>query len=433
MRVGSAKVKFQSRITAVVSILLLPAILLAGTARAASFTIGGPSAEATVRTDNTRVLYGSDGTGKTVLITEVGRLAPGGEHFTELGVPSMTADGKVLFGAESMGADKHPHWDIFIGDPSADPGHRVSQALQVQSGSLNCIPRFNGDPYAVADESGSIAFSAPEASGHRDTLFMYANGKLDCLARAGDKTKGGNTLTVLGFGTIQTAEPGRVVFTGFLAGEKQALLTAKRGGVVEELAVEGQEGPGHAIYGHGFGLPAALGSPEDTLVAFTDKTSSGTSLYLYRGGSVSRILPSGTQTPLGPVTYLSPGRPGLMADGTTAVLTGCARVPAIFRLANGRLDLTLQRGLISPLGATLVSLGDPSLTASGEMYLGAIDTEDQEKLYKFSGDNGLSEVGSSALLYNIAFNPDAPPPSHSIFTGTLTVNQHGDFAYLGGE
>jgi len=125
----------------------------------------------------------------------------------------------------------------------------------------------------------------------------------------------------------------------------------------------------------------------------------------------------------------------LMADGTTAVLTGCARIPAILRLGQGHLDLSVERGQVSPLGTTLVSLGDPALTSAGIMYLGAIDTEDQEKLYKLSGDNGLSEVGSplsSGVLYNIGYNPDRAT-SHSIFTGTLTVNQRGDFAYLGGE
>jgi len=118
------------------------------------------------------------------------------------------------------------------------------------------------------------------------------------------------------------------------------------------------------------------------------------------------------------------------------VLAGCARIPAIFRLAQGRMDLTLQRGQLSPLGPALVSLGDPSLTASGAMYLGAIDAEDRERLYKLSGDNGLSELGvnTPAVLYNIAYNPDQQSDrSHSIFTGTLTVNQRGDFAYLGGS
>jgi hypothetical protein len=339
----------------------------------------------------------------------------------------MTVDGKVLFGAEVMGADQNLRWDIFIGNPAAPPKQRVSRALEDHAGTPNCTPRFTGDPYPVADSEGAIAFSAPEAGGH-DALFVYANGKLGCLARTGDVTRGGHVLNIVGFGTSQAASSARIVFNAFLKGDKQALLMASRDGI-EELAVEGEVGPGRARYGRGFGLPAALSTPEGTIVAFTDKTSSGSALYLYRGGQMARILPSGTVTPMGPVTYISPGRPGLMADGTTAVLAGCARVPAIFRLAKGRLDLSVHRGFMSPLGVPLISLGDPALTSSGVMYLGAIDAKDQEKLYVLSGDNGLAEVGSSPV-WNIAYTPE-PEPAHTIFTGTLSVNQRGDFAYLG--
>ena len=64
------------------------------------------------------------------------------------------------------------------------------------------------------------------------------------------------------------------------------------------------------------------------------------------------------------------------------------------------------------------------------MYLGAIDSEDNEKLYIMGGDHALFEAGVPPI-YNIAFSPDEH--HHSIFTGTLAVNQHGEFAYLGGR
>ena len=178
------------------------------------------------------------------------------------------------------------------------------------------------------------------------------------------------------------------------------------------------------------GLPAALPSPRGTLVAFTAKTPSGAALFLYSGGSMARVFPTGTLTPLGPVTYLSPGRPGLMLDGTTAVLAGCARTPAIFRLTRQRLDLRIQRGQLTPFGTELESLGDPVLTASGAMFVGATDSYDHEKLFELSGDDEFFEVGEAEMIYRIALGASR---HHSIFTGTLTVNQHGDFAYLGGR
>ena len=138
------------------------------------------------------------------------------------------------------------------------------------------------------------------------------------------------------------------------------------------------------------------------MVAFTAKTPSGAALFLYSGGSMARILPTGTLTSAGPVSYLSAGRPGLMADGTTAVLAGCARIPAIFRLTHQRLDLRIERGQLTPFGTELESLGDPVLTASGAMFVGATDTDDREKLYVLSPDDAFFEVGDSEFIYRIA-------------------------------
>jgi len=66
------------------------------------------------------------------------------------------------------------------------------------------------------------------------------------------------------------------------------------------------------------------------------RTPSGAALFLYSGGSMARNLPTGTLTQRRSVTYLSAGRPGLMADGTTAVLAGCARITRDFFSAERR-------------------------------------------------------------------------------------------------
>jgi len=121
-----------------------------------------------------------------------------------------------------------------------------------------------------------------------------------------------------------------------------------------------------------------------------------------------------------------------MADGTAAILAGCARIPVIFRLNRGLLDLRIQRGQLTPLGAIIESLGDPVLTASGAMFVGATDTDGREQLYVLDRNDEFFEVGSPEMLYRVAFDGGETHP-HSIFTGTLTVNQHGDYGYLGGK
>ncbi len=421
---------FRAFRSALLIILLTPLA-----AHAVSLTLSGNGAA--LQMENTQAVYSSDSNGDPTLITGIGMPAPGGGVVTELGVPSMMPDGRVIFGAETQPKDTNikPRWNIFIGNADAVPSHRIVTALNPKALTGDCRPAFKGDPYPIADADENIAFTSTVPHG-RDGLFFYSHGKLSCMAKAGDKTNQGHELAVLSFGSPQMGDAGEVVFTGFLgdsanpAGHRQALLLASDAGGVTELAVEGEYGPNHTLYQRPFGLPAAIPSARGTMVAFTAKSPSGSALFLYSGGSMARILPTGTLTSVGPVSYLSAGRPGLMADGTTAVLAGCTRIPAIFRLTRQRLDLRIQRGQLTPFGTELESLGDPVLTASGAMFIGATDTDEREKLYVLSPDDAFFEVGESELIYRIAMGAQR---HHSIFTGTLAVNQHGDFAYLGGR
>ena len=418
-------------------------------AHAVSLTLEGVGSSVSV--GNSQALYASDSSGRAVPVTAVGMPAPDGGKITELGVPSMMPDGRVVFGAEvttkgERGSTDRQQWNIFIGNPDASVEHRIAP-LDIKSKPAWCNPAYHGDPYPVADAGGEIAFMA--ALGRdRDGLFLYSHGAVSCLVESGTKTNEGDEIVVLSFGSPQMGDHGEVVFNAWLKPSErhpgpqsedpkqdhrhlQALLIATRAGV-HELAVEGDFGPNHTEYQRPFGLPSAIASPQGTLVAFTAKTPSGAALFMYDGTGMVRMLPTGTATPLGPVSYVSPGRPGLMADGTSAILAGCARIPVIFRLKRGLLDLRIQRGQLTPLGAIIESLGDPVLTAGGAMFIGATDTEGREQLYVLDGNDAFFEVGSPEMLYRIAFDGEESH-QHSIFTGTLTVNQHGDYGYLGGK
>src|SRR5579863_8730469 len=427
---GGKMFNFRALPSALAILLLTPL-----SAHAVSLSLNGNGAD--LQMDNTQAVYASDESGVPTLITGIGMKAPDGGVITEVGVPSMMPDGRVIFGAESQPKDANikARWNIFIGNADAVPSHRIIAALNPKAIVGDCTPAFKGDPYPIADTDGNIAFISTVPHG-RDALFFYSHGKLTCMAKAGEKTNEGHEIAVLSFGSAQMGDDGQVAFTGFLgdsakpSGHHQALMIASLARGVTELAVEGDYGPNHTLYQRPFGLPAALPSQLGTMVAFTAKTPTGAALFLYSGGSMARILPTGTLTSVGPVTYLSAGRPGLMADGTTAVLAGCARTPAIFRLTRQRLDLRIERGQLTPFGTELESLGDPVLTALGAMFVGATDTDDREKLYVLSPDDAFFEVGETEFIYRIAM---AAQKHHSIFTGTLTVNQHGDFAYLGGR
>ncbi len=430
----------------VVAPALLAILLWTVDAHAVSLTLQGTGAAG--EPNAAAAVYASDSAGVSRLITAVDEPTPDGGIFTEVGVPSMMPDGRVLFGAESKAGNFNPVWAIYIGNADAAPGRRVTTAITINSQQGDCAPSFRGDPYPVADADGNIAFMSSQTHA-RDGLFFYSHGKLGCIARAGSLTNEGHEIAVLSFGSPQIGDAGQVVFNGYLnisadkksdadkkaapqaQAHRQALLMASANGGISELAVEGELGPNRTRYARPFGLPVALASPLGTMAAFTAKTESGSALFLYSAGTMARILPAGTLTSLGPVSYLSPGRPGLMADGTTAVLTGCAQIPAIFRLARQRLDMRIARGQLTPFGTELESLGDPALTASGAMFVGATDSDGHEKLFVLGGDDSFFEVGGAELIYRISIVGGIH--HHTIFTGTLSANQHGDFAYLGGR
>ncbi len=419
------------------ALVLALAVGVALDAHAVSLSLQGN--EAGVEMEAAQALYTSNAQGVSVLMTAVGLPAPDGGQVTEVGVPSMMPDGRVLFGAETSAKDETPHWNIYFGDPDGAPGKRIWPALSLKSINDDCAPAFHGDPYPVGDADGELAFLSTTKRGG-DALFLYSHGKLTCLARVGGKTNEGHQIAVLSFGSPQMGDAGEVAFNAWLASDskeaghnhRQSLLLASPSSGISELAVEGEFGPNHTEYMRPFGLPTAVSSPSGTMVAFTAKTPTGAALFLWSSGEMARILPTGTLTSLGPVSYLSPGRPGLMPDGTAAVLAGCAHVPAIFRLSHQRLDLRIQRGQLTPFGTELESLGDPALTATGAMFLGATDSDNREKLYVLDRDDAFSEVGESNPIYRIAII-GPPAHHHTIFTGTLSVNARGDFTYLGGK
>lgn len=421
----------------VVAALLAGAALIAAAANAyaisLSLGVGGPTV-ARVDLDRTSALYATDLNGRTLQIARVGAKAPGGGTFSELGVPMMGDDGWVLFGADVQHEIGHFGWAIFKG--KAEYGRvRIVQAVDLEHG--NCKPAFRSDPSPVIDRAGNIVFVAREDSG-RDGLFLYSNGELICLAKVGDITRRGHKLAVLVFGTAQIGHNGEVIARGWLNGDRAALLRFSRDGGIDELAVSGESSPGGARYSNTFGIPAAVDSPEGTVIAFTNKTSSGTALFLYRAHEMARILPFGAQTAMGPVSFLSLGKPALAPDGTTAVLAGVARVSVLLRLERGNWNTAIRGGDITPLGAELLFFGDPQLTDSGDLFFGGVDSNDRESVYVLKPGGGLTEPGSSLIgaIHNIVFNENSDSGvshAHYIFSGTLTVNYRGEFAYLGGK
>src|SRR5271163_5193729 len=138
---GGNMFKFRALSSALALLLLTPL-----SAHAVSLTLNGNGAD--LQMDNTQAVYASDSNGVPMLLTEVGMKVRDGSAVTEVGVPSMMPDGRVIFGAETQPKDTNikPRWNVYIGNADAVPSHRIITALNPKAVTGDCIPSFKGDP-----------------------------------------------------------------------------------------------------------------------------------------------------------------------------------------------------------------------------------------------------------------------------------------------
>lgn len=413
------------------SLMALSLVTVATPAQAVVFNLGSPDGDAGVDMNTTSGLYASGRDEVATLIAQLGAIAPGGEVFEDLGVPSVSPEGDVVFGAETVGQDQRPRWDIYRANVGAPGNQRIMRVLDGATMPDNCHPDFKVDPYAIAGANEVVAFLAPEATG-KDAVFRYRNGSLSCVARIGDRTAQGHTLKLLYFGSADIASNGEMAFLARVKNadehgvEKAVVVTIEENSSPREVAREGDAVPGGGSFGPSFGRPAIAHSRFGNLIAFTNRNSSVTTAYISSAGRLSRVLRTGTPTEFGTLTYISEGRPALLPDGTLIISGASKDRSAVFKAKDGELTPVKRQGDLTQFGTRLEGFVDPSVTSSGLVYLGGHDDSGEERLFVFESGNGL-HIPIEASADVSAAGRWMPP----FFPGSLAVNQRGDLAALG--
>ena len=106
-------------------LMAFASMILPKQAGAVVFNIGGPEGGAGVDMNTTSGLYASGRDEVATLIAQLGAIAPGGDVFEDLGVPSISPEGDVVFGAETVGQDARPRWDIYRANVGAPGNLRI--------------------------------------------------------------------------------------------------------------------------------------------------------------------------------------------------------------------------------------------------------------------------------------------------------------------
>jgi hypothetical protein len=378
--------------------------------------------------NTTSGLYASGRDEVATLIAQLGAIAPGGDVFEDLGVPSISPEGDVVFGAETVGQDDEPRWDIYRANVGAPGNLRIVRVLDGTSIDGGCHPKFKVDPYPVAGANGVVAFLAPEASGH-DAVFRYQNGQLSCVAKVGDRTAQGHILKLLYFGSADIAGDGAMAFLGRVddsGSDKAVLISVDANSPMQEVACEGGHAPGGGSFGPSFGRPAIVHSTLGNTIGFTNRDSSSDAAYVSNGGRVSRSFRTGAPTALGVLTYISDGRPGLLSDGTLIISGASKERSAVFKAKDGELTAIKREGDLTQFGTRLKAFVDPSVTSSGLVYIGGHDDTGEAHLFVFESGAGLP-VPLESSADTSAAGRWMPP----FFPGSLAVNQRGDLAALG--
>lgn len=406
-------------------VAMISLLTFAANAGAIVLTLGAPTDQgAGVDSQSTAALYASTPGGHPALIARLGGIAPDGSVFSDIGVPSVSPDGVVVFGAETRGQDNRPQWNIYRAVPGS---HDLAPAFDSSAAVEGCRPVLKFDPYPVAGRGDVIGFVAAEASGG-DAIFRYAGGHLSCVARTGDRTAQGDVVKTFGFGTAQMAPGGEIVMLARVTGrggpreEKSAVAFAEAGSPIREVAIEGQRAPGGGRFSAYFGQPSIVASRYGTVVAFSNRDRSGAAIYQSSRGRLSRSFRTGVRTGIGRLSYISDGHPGLIGDGTMVVRGACGQVSAVFLAKDGELSLVAREGDRTQFGTRLESFTDPFATATGMVLLSGHD-DLGTRLFTFAQDPAIvaGSLGAAA-------DGDAMP---QVFPGSVAADQRGDYAFLG--
>jgi hypothetical protein len=261
---------------------------------------------------------------------------------------------------------------------------------------------------------------------NRSALFRYANGRLDCPVRTGDRTAEGHAISSLGFGSAAAAEDGSVIFSGSIvgdrdAGERAAILLLGPRGLAREIAVEGNRSEDGERYGKGFGLPSISNSTGGDLVSFVNRGRDASSLFVGSTKHPHRATTTGVRTGDGTLTYLSAGRPSMAEDGAVAVRGASGDRTMILVVRAGEPVVVARNG--DGPGGMAVTLADPAALRAGRLYVEAPDAQDREHVVSLAAQplGGTTSKAAAASVMSGAL---------SVYPYSLNVNRKGAVTFL---
>ena len=141
----------------------------------------------------------------------------------------------------------------------------------------------------------------------------------------------------------------------------------------------------------------------------------GTGLFLYQNGSLTKIVSAGDPAPGGGI--LNPTSPSLSSNGKVSFLSG----NAIFLLSNGVITRLVSSGDLAPGGGTFTTLTSPLVNSAGQVVFTASLSGGASGIFLASEGALLSVARSGEIISGTA--------RFAFFTTAASINDAGDVAF----
>ncbi|MEA2648040.1 MAG: hypothetical protein QOG61_475 [Candidatus Binataceae bacterium] len=371
-------------------------------------------------------LYALNRHGREVKIAQTGTVGPDWVVLEDLGLPTVSSDGTVLFGA-AREWNHQIRWSIFEAQP--DSGALLNVALPTSFDGDESL-EMKADPRPQQTSDGGIVFLAHESSqgsSGDDALFKLSHGKLKRLVRTGERLSDGRTIHLIAFGSVRPESQGGIAFSGYLEPGGQAEMMVSESGTITALASQDKQLPDSEHF-TSFGLPASTVTADGPLIAFTARTDRGVGLFTFAHGRLRKVLAQSATCGGGHIDYLSAARPALNDRGALAVRGKCSGTEGIFLARHGTAELIVSADQATHRGTRLDRLGDPMLSES-TVFFGALTADGDSSLFNIFAGKINKIVPIDMPETNVAFPVSAN--RHTIETTSVSINQHGEIAYLG--
>jgi parallel beta-helix repeat protein len=306
-----------------------------------------------------------------VVAAEQGGAAPGGWTYDQLGALAVGAAGAVVFRADVHYGGGQPLSALFEAGAAGQTTRLVADGDPTPLGDGTVFTRVE---LPAANGRGVVAFRGTDSAG-RQGLYRLGGGGLDRIVVKGDPHPAIGTFST--FGAPSVADDGTVAFFAS-SGAVKGIFAAAPGGAPAALATVGVSGPGGTFTS----VDAPAIGPDGTVafrgVVQTD-TASVRGLFLWRAGSVVRLVAEGEAGP-GGGSYRTFGDPSV-GDGGAVAFRATMTTPAeavIAILDTTRLVAAAGEeafaGRFCPAALTQPCFGDPVFGPRGHLaFRAALD------------------------------------------------------------